>query len=164
MNDPLEGRMTPLLLGETQSNVAACAKLGLLRTTIFGPMGSKSLFHSNLLNEIYQALNRKGVYFLLIFNYYRDADHLSGCDYVEQEGFPFVGGTKMGVLVRSLLRFPRVSSASGVLAKRSAFLKSRYRGRPFSPRCEIKRLRAARHPMTPWTPLTFFYQTHVGDC
>jgi hypothetical protein len=141
--------MIPLLLGETQSNVAACDKLGLLRTTIFGPMGSESLFRSNLLNKVYQALNRKGVYFLLIFNYYRDADHLSGRSNVEQEASPFVGGTKMGVLVRSLLRFPRVSSASRVQAKRSVFLKSRYRGRPFSPRREIKRLRAARHPMTP---------------
>jgi hypothetical protein len=36
--------------------------------------------------------------------------------------------------------------------KRSIFLKRRYRGNPFSPRREMKRLRAARHPMTLCTP------------
>jgi hypothetical protein len=32
--------------------------------------------------------------------------------------------------------------------KRSVFLKRRYKGNPFSPRREMKRLRGARHPMT----------------
>jgi hypothetical protein len=58
----------------------------------------------------------------------------------------------MGALVRSALRFPRASSASGVQVKRSAFLKRRYKGNPFSPRREMKRLRAARHPITLCTP------------
>jgi hypothetical protein len=58
----------------------------------------------------------------------------------------------MGALVRSALRFPRASSASGVQVKRSVFLKRRYKGNPFSPRREMKRLRAARHPMTLCTP------------
>jgi hypothetical protein len=48
---------------------------------------------------------------LLPSDYDRDADHLSGCSYVEQEGFRLGGGTKMGMLVRSLLRFSRASSA-----------------------------------------------------
>jgi hypothetical protein len=56
------------------------------------------------------------------------------------------------VLVRSALRFLRASSASGVQVKHSAFLNRRYRGKPFSPRREMKRLRAARHPMTLYTP------------
>jgi hypothetical protein len=54
----------------------------------------------------------------------------------------------MGALVRSAFRFPRASSPSGVQVKRSVFLKRRYRGRPLSPRREMKRLRAARHPIT----------------
>jgi hypothetical protein len=58
----------------------------------------------------------------------------------------------MGALVRSAFKFPRASSASGVQVKRSAFLKRRYKGNPFSPRREMKRLRAARHPMTLCTP------------
>jgi hypothetical protein len=36
--------------------------------------------------------------------------------------------------------------------KRSAFLKRWYKGNPFSPRREMKQLRAARHPMTLCTP------------
>jgi hypothetical protein len=58
----------------------------------------------------------------------------------------------MGALVRSAFKFPRASSASGVQVKRSIFLKRWYRGRPLSPRREMKRLRAARHPMTLCTP------------
>jgi hypothetical protein len=58
----------------------------------------------------------------------------------------------MGALVRSAFRFPRASSASGVQVKRSVFLKRHYRGRPLSLRREMKRLRAARHPMTLCTP------------
>jgi hypothetical protein len=58
----------------------------------------------------------------------------------------------MGALVRNTFRFPRASLASGVQVKRSVFLKRRYRGRPLSPRHEMKRLRAARHPMTLCTP------------
>ena len=53
----------------------------------------------------------------------------------------------------SALSLSRASSASGVQEKRSDFLKSRYRGKPFSPRREMKRLKAARHPMTICTPL-----------
>jgi hypothetical protein len=82
------------------------------------------------------------------FNYNRIVDHMGGCGDVEQEGFPFDGGTKMGVLVRSLLRFSRASSASRVQTKHLVFLKSRYKGKPFSPRCEMKRLKATRHPIT----------------
>jgi hypothetical protein len=58
----------------------------------------------------------------------------------------------MGAFVRSAFKFPRASTASGVQVKRSVFLKRRYRGRPLSPRREMKRLRAARHPMTLCTP------------
>jgi hypothetical protein len=58
----------------------------------------------------------------------------------------------MGTFVRSAFKFPRASSASGVQVKRSVFLKRRYKGRPFLPRHEMKRLRAARHPMTLCTP------------
>jgi hypothetical protein len=58
----------------------------------------------------------------------------------------------MGAFVRSAFKFPRASSASGVQVKRSAFLKRRYKGRPFSLRREMKWLRAARHPMTLCTP------------
>jgi hypothetical protein len=58
----------------------------------------------------------------------------------------------MGASVRSAFKFPRASSASRVQVKRSAFLKKRYKGNPFSPRREMKRLRAARHPMTLCTP------------
>jgi hypothetical protein len=58
----------------------------------------------------------------------------------------------MGAFVRSAFRFPRASSASGVQVKHSAFLKRRYRGRPLSLRREMKRLRAARHPVTLCTP------------
>jgi hypothetical protein len=58
----------------------------------------------------------------------------------------------MGSFVRSAFRFPRASSASEVQVKHSAFLKRRYRGRPLSLRREMKRLRAARHPVTLCTP------------
>jgi hypothetical protein len=58
----------------------------------------------------------------------------------------------MGAFVRSAFRFPRASSVSGVHVKHSAFLKRRYRGRPLSPRREMKWLRAARHPVTLYTP------------
>jgi hypothetical protein len=58
----------------------------------------------------------------------------------------------MGAFVRSAFRFPRASSALGVQVKHSAFLKRRYWGRPLLPRHEMKRLRAARHPMTLCTP------------
>jgi hypothetical protein len=85
--------------------------------------------------------------FFSSLDYDRGADHLSGCGYVDQEGF-----SKMGALVRSAFKFPRASSASRVQEKRSVFLKRRYKGRPLSPRCEMKRLRAARHPMTLCTP------------
>jgi hypothetical protein len=51
----------------------------------------------------------------------------------------------MGALVRRAFKFLRASSASGVQVKRSVFLKRRYRGRPLSPRREMKRLRATRH-------------------
>jgi hypothetical protein len=40
--------------------------------------------------------------------------------------------------------------------KRSALLKRQYKGNPFSPRREMKRLRAARHPMTLCTPFKSF--------
>jgi hypothetical protein len=88
--------------------------------------------------------------FFLSLDYDRSADHLSGCGYINQEGFSRSGGggTKMGAFVRSALRFLRASSASGVQVKRSVFLKRRYKGNHFSPRREMKRLRAARHPMT----------------
>jgi hypothetical protein len=86
--------------------------------------------------------------FFSSLDYDRGADHLSGCGYVNQEGFSRSGGTKMGALVRSALEFPRASSASGVQVKRSAFLKRRYKGNPFSPRHKMKRLRVARRPMT----------------
>jgi hypothetical protein len=85
-------------------------------------------------------------------DYDRSADDLSGCGDVNQEGFSCGGGTKMGALVRSAFKFPRASLALGVHVKRSAFLKRRYKGNPFSPRREMKRLRAARHPMTLCTP------------
>jgi hypothetical protein len=90
--------------------------------------------------------------FFLSLDYDRSTDHLSGCSYINQEGFSRSGGTKMGTLVRSALRFLRASSALGVQVKRSVFLKRRYKGNPFSPRREMKRLRAARHPMTLCTP------------
>jgi hypothetical protein len=61
----------------------------------------------------------------------------------------------MGALVRSAFKFLRASSASGVQVKHSAFLKRRYKGNPFSPRREMKRLRAARHPMTLCTPFKY---------
>jgi hypothetical protein len=69
----------------------------------------------------------------------------------------------MGALVRSAFKFPRASSASGVQVKHSVFLKRRYRGRPLSPRREMKRLRAARHPMTLCTPFQVLDGPHVGD-
>ena len=58
----------------------------------------------------------------------------------------------MGAFVRSAFRFPRASSASGVQVKHSTFLKRHYRGRPLSPRRDMKWLRAARHPVTLCTP------------
>jgi hypothetical protein len=97
----------------SQNNDTVCAEPGLLRTTIFGLEGRGSFLGQYLANEVYQPLNRQGMSLLLPFNYNRDAWHLSGCGDVEQEGFPLEGGTKMGVLVRSLLRFPRASSALG---------------------------------------------------
>jgi hypothetical protein len=39
--------------------------------------------------------------FFSSLDYDRDADHLSGCGYVDQEGFSRSGGTKMGALVGS---------------------------------------------------------------
>ena len=56
------------------------------------------------------------------------------------------------------LSLSRASWASGVYEKRSDFLKSRYRGKPFSPRREMNRLRAARQPMTFYTP----FRSRIG--
>jgi hypothetical protein len=75
--------------------------------------------------------------FFLSLDYDRGADHLSGCGYVDQEGFSCSGGTKMGAFVRSAFKFPRASSASGVQVKRSTFLKRWYKGNPFSLRREL---------------------------
>jgi hypothetical protein len=63
--------------------------------------------------------------FFSSLDYDRDADHLSGCGYIDQEGFSRSGGTKMGALVRSAFKFLRASSALGVQVKRSVFLKRR---------------------------------------
>jgi hypothetical protein len=90
----------------------------------------------------------QGMSLFLSLNHDRGTDPLGGCGDVEQEGLPFGGGTRIGALERSLLRFLRASSASRVQTKHSVFLKSRYRGKPFSPRREMKRLRATRHPIT----------------
>jgi hypothetical protein len=38
--------------------------------------------------------------FFSSLDYDRDADHLSGCGYVDQKGFSRSGGTKMGAFVR----------------------------------------------------------------
>jgi hypothetical protein len=80
----------------------------------------------------------QGMTLLLPFDYNRGADHLGGCGNVEQEGFPLVGGTRIGVLVRSCLRFSRASLVSGVQTKHSVFLKSWYKGKPFSLRRKMK--------------------------
>jgi hypothetical protein len=61
--------------------------------------------------------------FFLSLDYDRDADHLSGCGYVNQESFSRSGGTKMDALVRSAFKFLRASSALGVQVKRSASLR-----------------------------------------
>jgi hypothetical protein len=57
--------------------------------------------------------------FFSSLDYDRSADHLSGCGYVNQEGFSRSGDTKMGALVRSALRFLRASSVSGVQVRSS---------------------------------------------
>jgi hypothetical protein len=48
-------------------------------------------FGQYLANEVYRPLNRQCISFLLPFDYDRGADHLSGCGYVEQEGFQLCG-------------------------------------------------------------------------
>jgi hypothetical protein len=67
----------------------------------------------------------------------------------------------MGAFERSAFKFPRASSASGVQVKRSVFLKRRYKGRPFSPRREMKRSRKASHD--PLYSFQVFDRPHVGD-
>jgi hypothetical protein len=90
--------------------------------------------------------------FFLSLDYNCSADHLSGCGYVDQEGFSRGGGHQDGCISEECLRFPRASSASEVQVKHSVFLKRRYKGNPFSLRHEMKQLRAARHPITLCTP------------
>jgi hypothetical protein len=101
-----------------------------------------------LTDEVDRPLDGQCMPLFSSLNHDRGADHLSGSGDVDQEGFSGSRGTKMGAFVRSAFRFPRASSASEVQVKHSEFLKRRYRGRPLSPRREMKRLRAARHPMT----------------
>jgi hypothetical protein len=72
-----------------------------------------------------------------------------------KRGSLFEGGTRMGALESSALSLLRSSWASRVQEKCSYFLRRRYRGRPFSPRHEMKRLRDARHPMSFYTPFRF---------
>jgi hypothetical protein len=48
-------------------------------------------FGQYLTNEVHRHLNNQGMSFLLPFDYNRNTDHLSGCDDVEQEAFPFGG-------------------------------------------------------------------------
>jgi hypothetical protein len=105
-----------------------------------------------LTDEVDRPLDGQCMSFFSSLNHDRDADHLSGSVHVVKRASPAAGGTKMGAFVRTAFRFPRASSASGVQVKHSAFLKRWYRGRPLSPRHEMKRLRAARHHMTLCTP------------
>jgi hypothetical protein len=99
-------------------------------------------FGQYLADEVDWHLNEQCMPLFSSLDHNRGANHLSGRGDVDQEGFSGSGGTKMGVFVRSAFRFPRASSASGVQVKHSAFLKRWYRGRPLSPRREMKRLRA----------------------
>ena len=69
-----------------------------------------------------------------------------------------MGGVRMGARVSDAFSLSRASWASGVHVKHSVFLKSRYRGKPFSPRREMNRLRDARHPMTLYTP----FRSRIG--
>jgi hypothetical protein len=70
-------------------------------------------------DEVDWPLDEQCMPFFSSLDYDRGADHLSGCGYVDQEGFSRSGGTKMGAFVRSAFKFPRASSASGVQVKRS---------------------------------------------
>jgi hypothetical protein len=65
-------------------------------------------------DEVDWPLDGQCMPFFSSLDYDRGADHLSSRGYVDQEGFSCGGGTRMGVFVRSALRFPRASSASGV--------------------------------------------------
>ena len=70
----------------------------------------------------------------LLLSFYNDgrADDLSRGCHVEIEGLASIGGVRIGALVSDALSLSRASWASGVHKKRSDFLRSRYRGKPFS--------------------------------
>jgi hypothetical protein len=70
-------------------------------------------FPYNFTDEVDRPLDEQCMPFFSSLDHDRDADHLSGCDHIDQEGFSGSGGTKMGALVRSAFKFPRASSASG---------------------------------------------------
>jgi hypothetical protein len=69
----------------------------------------------------------------------------------------------MGAFVRSAFRFPRASSASGVQVKHSAFLNRRYRGRPLSPRREMKMAQSRKASRGPLYAFQVLDGPHVGD-
>jgi hypothetical protein len=106
--------MTPQSPDETRSSVAAFVVLESLHTVASGFVGSG--FWSRILfaDEVDWPLDEQCMPFFSSLDYDRNADHLSGCGDVNQEGFSAAGGTKMSALVRSAFKFSRASSASGV--------------------------------------------------
>jgi hypothetical protein len=86
--------------------------------------------------------------FFSSLDYDHGADHLSGCGYVDQEDFSRSGGHQDGRVGKECLKVSEGFLGLGGPSEALGLLKRRYRGKPFSPRREMKRLRAARHPMT----------------
>jgi hypothetical protein len=60
----------------------------------------------------------------------------------------FFGGVKAGEEVRYALSFSKASLASSVHSNLPVFFRSLKKGSPFLPSHEIKRLRAARQPIS----------------
>src|SRR6185437_12506807 len=95
---------------------------------------------------------------LLSFNNDHRADHLGRRGYVQIEGLAIRGWRENGGMSERCLQPVEGFLSFGGHVKRSVFLKSRYRGKPFSPRHEMNRLRDARHPMTLCTP----FRSRIG--
>ena len=88
------------------------------------------------------------------FDHHSCANDLCHCRNIESRGSAGRGATMIRAVVNILLSLSRASSASTVHAKCSAFFSYRYNGNAFSPSREMKRLSAARQPITFCTPLT----------
>ena len=88
--------MTPQLPDETRSNVATSAASGSPRIAASNLWVADLGLRQYLADEVDWPLDGQCMLFFLSLGYDRSADHLSGCGYINQEGFSRSGGHQDG--------------------------------------------------------------------